>query len=172
MKIEIVGRKYKVSDKLESIIERKLSRFDKFFDDNTTATVICKEDGNKMCMELTIKLKDRTVLRSETASDNMYSNIDDLLPKIERQIRKHKTRLEKSLRAGAYDDEEEYFEDRKVEIVKRKQFSLDTISVDDAIDQLDMIQNSFYVFVNSSTDKVSAVYKRKDGSLGLIDFDY
>ena len=173
MKVEITGRKFEVGEKLQNVIRKKLAKFDKYFDDDTVATVVCKADnGGKQLMELTIRLKDSSVLRVETQSDNMYDNIDDLLPKIERQIRKHKTRLEKKLREGAYQDEEEVQEDLSEVIVRSKTFTLETITPEDAIEELDLVSNSFYVFLNEKTGKVAVVYRRKEGGFGQIDFEY
>ena len=173
MRVEITGRKFEVGEKLQNVIRKKLAKFDKYFDDDTIATVVCKADnGGRQLMELTIRLKDSTVLRGETQSDNMYDNIDALMPKIERQIRKHKTRLEKKLREGAYVGEEEAEEDFSDVIVRSKTFTLETITPEDAVAQLDLVSNSFYVFLNDKTGKVAVVYRRKEGGFGQIDFDY
>ncbi|MBP5610409.1 MAG: ribosome-associated translation inhibitor RaiA, partial [Clostridia bacterium] len=95
MKIDIVGKNYSVSDKLDDIIRKKAQRLDRFFSDDVTARVVCKEEHKgRYTLELTI-IVNGTVIRSEETSDNMYSNIDIVVPKIDRQIRKHRTRLTK-----------------------------------------------------------------------------
>ena len=98
MKIDIVGKNYSVSDKLDDIIRKKAQRLDRFFSDDVTARVVCKEEHKgRYTLELTI-IVNGTVIRSEETSDNMYSNIDIVIPKIDRQIRKHRTRLNKTFK--------------------------------------------------------------------------
>ena len=126
-------------------------------------------------MELTIKLKDSSILRSEITSDNMYDNIDVLLPRIERQIRKYKTKLSNKLKQGAYAGDAIYQEqiiDKQDEVVKNKTYNLEIMKPQDAIMQLDMIDNNFYVFINEDTNKVSVIYRRKDIGIGLINCNY
>jgi putative sigma-54 modulation protein len=177
MKIEILGKKYNVSDRLSEIITKKLNKFERYFDESTKATVICKQENKgKYTMELTIKFSDGHIMRSEITSDNMYSNIDLILPKIEGQIRKYKTRLNSKIKNNAFQDNFIYGsdekEDEKLEVVKTKKFDLMSISVDDAIAELDLVGNDFYVFFNKDAQRVNILYKRKDGELGLIDLNY
>lgn len=176
MKITILGKSYKVSDRLREVIEQKVEKFDKYFNDDVKIKVVCKEERNKkFTMELTFKFAGR-MIRSEVTSDNMYSNIDLALPKIEGQIRKYKTKLQKKLKQDAYEQAHLYDNFKVVkeaQIVKNKSLNLLSISVNDAIVEMDMIDNDFYLFVNDKTGKVNVVYKRKnDDNYGLIELEY
>ena len=174
MIINIQGVKYDVSEKLRNVIISKLKKFDRYFSDTTVATVVCKEANKGVFkMELTIKLDNNCILRSEVSSDNMYDNIDFILPKIERQIRKHKTKLANQLKSGAFvADEEEVVEEAVGRLVKTKVFNLECMTAEEAIARLDLVGNDFYVFYSKDNDRVNVVYKRKDNNVGLIDLIY
>ena len=101
MKIEITTLNYQASDKLKDIVTKKVMRLERYFDEDISAKVLMKREKDSEKLELTIFLKG-SVLRAETVGDNMYNNIDDVLPKIERQIHKHKTRLQ--TRVKSFDD--------------------------------------------------------------------
>lgn len=176
MKTEIIGKKYNVSNKLEGVITRKIDKFDRYFDDSAKATVVCKEDNKGIyTMELTIRLADNYLIRSEVSTENMYTNIDIILPKIERQIRRYKTRLSNKIKGFdsttlIYADEEE--EEEAPRVVKEKSFELKPISVDEAIAELDLVGNDFFAFFDRDKDRVNIVYRRKNGEIGLIDLVY
>ena len=181
MKIDIVGKNYSVSDKLDDIIRKKAQRLDRFFSDDVTARVVCKEEHKgRYTLELTI-IVNGTVIRSEETSDNMYSNIDIVIPKIDRQIRKHRTRLNKTFKDTIFNfhaAEAEAIElnDTKEEeiptIVKTKKFELLPMSVEEAIEQMDLLENKFFVYLNPTTGKVNIVYRRYDKTIGLIEPQY
>ncbi len=173
MRIEISGKKYQVSDKLESIIVKKASRLDRYFGDEIIAKVVCKEEHGKFKMELTIAFGD-SIIRCEETSDNMYSNIDVIVPKVERQMRKYRTKLEKKIREGAFDykDEESVAEEEVPSVVKKKKFNLHPMTEEEAVLQLELVDNSFYIFLNASDNLVNVAYKRADGDVGIIEVTY
>ncbi len=181
MKIDIVGKNYSVSDKLDDIIRKKAQRLDRFFSDDVTARVVCKEEHKgRFTLEVTI-IANGAVIRSEETSDNMYSNIDIVIPKIDRQIRKHRTRLNKTFKDTIFNfhaAEAEAIElnDTKEEeiptIVKTKKFELLPMSVEEAIEQMDLLENKFFVYLNPTTGKVNIVYRRYDKTVGLIEPQY
>ena len=181
MKIDIVGKNYTVSDKLEEIIRKKAQRLDRFFSDDVTARVVCKEEHKgRFTLEVTI-IVDGIVIRSEETSDNMYSNIDVVIPKIDRQIRKHRTRLNKTFKNSIFNfqvAEAEAIEMREEAdtpapaIVKTKKFELMPMSVEEAIEQMELLENKFFVYLNPTTGKVNIVYRRYDETIGLIEPQY
>ncbi|HAE88396.1 MAG TPA: ribosome-associated translation inhibitor RaiA [Clostridiales bacterium] len=181
MKIDIVGKNYSVSDKLDDIIRKKAQRLDRFFSDDVTARVVCKEEHKgRFTLEVTI-IANGAVIRSEETSDNMYNNIDIVIPKIDRQIRKHRTRLNKTFKDTIFNfhaAEAEAIElnDTKEEeipaIVKTKKFELLPMSVEEAIEQMDLLENKFFVYLNPTTGKVNIVYRRYDKTVGLIEPQY
>lgn len=175
MKITILGKGYTVSDRLKSVIEQKASKFEKYFDEDAIVKVVCKEErNNKYTMEMTFSF-DKQIVRAEVTSDNMYHNIDMALPKIEGQIRKYKTKLDKKLKKDAFKEAmlyEQIVADELPKVVKKKLYELLKLNVSDAITQMELLDNNFYIFLNDSTDKVNVVYRRKDDDIGQIELEY
>ena len=171
MKLEIVAKNYRASDKLEQILLAKLKRLDKYFpDDATPCKVALSESGRQCKMEISINYHG-AYIRSEVVGSNMYYNIDACLPKLERQIVKHREKLSKAYKMPERHDEYEFVsavDDTPVEIAKIKRFEIEEMSAIEAAENLDMVDHDFYLFVNSDTGNVEAVYRRKDGTVGLL----
>lgn len=173
MRIEIVSKNYKASDHLKEVIDMKMEKFSRYFEDDAVAKFTLKELRKDVyAMELTIYFGSRMV-RSEVVSDNMYNNIDLALPKIEGQIRKYRTKLER-VRKSAVEEERLYAPIKEVsnELVKTKSFELKKISVEDAIEEMEIVDHDFFAFVNDKNGMVNIVYRRQDGNVGLIDLIY
>lgn len=180
MRIEIIGRNYTVSDRLRTLIEKKSEKLARYFDSRRPDTVIkyvCSEDNKgKFTFEGTIFVGDR-ILRAEETSVNIYDNLDVVIPKIERQIRKHRTRLEKQFKANGADitlENGDAPEEKQQELkaVRKKEFELKPMSLEDAIAELEMLDHDFYIFLNDENGKVNVVYKRVKGNVGLIECSY
>ena len=113
-------------------------------------------------------------MRSEVTSDNMYDNIDIVLPKIERQIVKYRKRFDNKLRKEAFEapiyEKNEEIDNKTVsgKLVKEKKFEIAMTTVSNAIEEMELLDHNFYVFMNEETEKVCVVYKRNDGNYGLI----
>ncbi len=170
MKLEIVSKNYTASEKLQSIITSKLQKLDKYFYDDAVAYVNLEKIGNtnKHKMEVSIRFAGK-LLRAETISDNMYNNIDVIEQKLDRQIRKNRTRLASKIRVESFDTP---LEENNVEIVKTKTFALVELTVDEAIGEMELSGHDFYIFLNAETGKASVVYKRADGNFGLLVPEY
>ena len=180
MKIEFLCKNYDASDKLKSIIDKKVQKLDKFFDDDTRIKIGLKKGNTRntddlYTLELTIML-DGAIMRAEVTTDNMYSNIDLAIPKLEKQIIRHHKKIEsktKKLRIKDFsaipDDipEEEVKEEKT--LVRSKCYTLIPMSVDDAIEELELIGHNFYVFLNKATNSINVLYVRNDGNYGLIE---
>ena len=108
------------------------------------------------------------VVRAEETTSDMFASIDGAISSIERQIRKHKTRLEKRLREGAFDKKAEQqaaLAEEEFDVVRRKRFQVKPMSVDEAILQMNLLDHQFYFFRNADNDNVHAVvYKRAAGA--------
>lgn len=171
MKVNIIGRQMNVWDEMKRTIEEKLSKLDKYFNDECTATVVlsCKRNGK--CMEITINAAG-TLFRSEVEDETFRNALDHALYAIERQIRKNKTRLERRLRTGAFDqgilETGEDIEEEQEFIIRRKSFPIKPMSVEEAIMQMNLLEHEFFVFRDDRTDEINVVYKRKAGDYGLI----
>ena len=174
MKIEYLERNYKSRDKLKDLIEKKVNRFEKYLGDNATCKVVLSSrKAGIYKMEVTISAKGLFV-RSEVESDNMYVNLDTCLSKIERQIVKHQDKLTDKRPAKAIDPADLLFFDElpeftKPKITKRKKYDLFPMSEEEAIEQLELIGNDFYVFLNQATQNVNVIYKRADDDYGIIE---
>ena len=175
MKIEILGKKYKVNERLKMIIEDKVGRLSKYFGADAKAKVVCSEQNKVKKMEVTITNKG-LLYRSEVTSDNMFENIDLALPKIERQIVRASEKLkDKKKKAVKVYDAYEFIDEAPAplpDVFKKKSFNLDPITIDDAKDYMDRLGHEFFVFLNAKTGKVNVLYKRKDSQFGLIEVNY
>ena len=176
MKIDILERGYKAKDKLKDLIEKKIERFEKYVGKEATCKVVLSSrKDNAYKMEVSLNAKGLFV-RSEVESDNMYVNLDTCLSKIERQIVKHQDKLQdfKKLDLGSL--ELQFFDEiptfKKPSITKRKTFDLYPMSEAEAVEQLDLIDTDFYIFLNEETQKVSVIYRRNDEDYGVIETNY
>lgn len=174
MNIIIRGSKLEVTDAMESYAKEKLERLNKYLEDvdNIKATVVAKVHGHLNTVEVTIPLKN-FILRAEEVQDDYYAAIDTVIDKLERQIRKNKTRIASSKKKEAKDfafDYIEEMEDTPIEkIVKRKKIEVKPMNEEEAILQMELLGHEFYLFKDADTNKPMLVYKRKDGNYGIIE---
>ena len=158
-----------VRESLKSAIEKKLSKFDKFFGADTEAFVTCKTRKGDKIIEITVNYGG-TTFRSEEENETFITALDRAMESLERQIRKNKTRLEKTIRQGAFLDDEyedEYLEEGEFDI-RIKSFSLKPMTAEEAILQMNLSGHDFFVFLDADSGDTSVVYKRREGSYGLI----
>lgn len=170
MRISISGKNLDISAYMREVAEKKLSKLDRYFPQDTEAQVTLSVEKNRHIVEVTIPQGGR-IIRGEEVSTDMYASLDNVLDKLEKQIVRNRTRLEKELRHDAFDDlvVEDYEEDEGPRIVRVKQFSIKPMSEEEAMLQLELLGHSFYMFQNAETNRISVLYKRKDGNYGLIE---
>ena len=171
MKITTTGRKIDITLGLKGYIEKKLSKLDKFFSEESTAQATLSVQKDDHIIEVTI-YHDGMIFRAEVRDADMYAAIDRVVDVLERQIRKQKTRLEKRLIEGAFAEFEpstDYVEEEEFKIVKTKKYENKPMSVEEAILQMNLLGHEFYIFNNAETLDKEVVYKRKDGNYGLIE---
>ena len=173
MKITIVGRQLNVFEDTKAMIEKKLSKLDKFFKDGTAeAVVTLSRKRNVSTLEVTINAAG-TLFRSEVDADDFRVAMDETIDRIERQIRKNKTKLAKKLRETAFSPEslpaEEDIEEDPGLIIRVKQFEYHPMTPEEAIMQMNLLGHAFYVFNDVASGDTCVVYLRKDGSYGLIE---
>ena len=174
MEIIIRGNKISVTDAIKNQVEEKLKRIEKYFEEPSTLTahVNIKVDKLSQIIEVTIPTKHFTI-RAEESHEDLYSAIDLVIDKLERQIRKNKTKLnnkyknienlELNFNYEVNDDEEQ---DNK--IVKRKSIEMKPMDEEEAILQAELLGHDFFVFKNIDEGCVSVLYKRRDGAYGII----
>ena len=174
MKYNIRGDKLEVTEAINNYVESKLDRLNKYFkEDNILANVLLRVRGNSQIIEVTIPT-DKFILRSEEEDKDLYAAIDLVTDKLERQIRKNKTRLNKTKEETVYQNfnlEYELEEDEEPEeiIVKRKNIEMKPMDEEEAILQMNLLGHEFFVYKDMHTNKVCVLYKRKDGNYGLIE---
>jgi len=174
MKYKFLGKKIKVTDDIKSYAEKKLSKLDKYFDnpEEFTATVVIRQAGTDPKVEVTIPVK-KIILRAEEGHKDPLAAIDLVLDKLERQIRKNKTRMSKrstkdKLKGLNTNFDIDKTEKDKSKVVKRKTIELKPMSEDEAVLQMNLIDHNFFVFRNSKSGEVEVVYKRTDGNYGTL----
>ena len=174
MQFNIRGKKLEVTEALKSYIEEKLGRLNKYFEDpdNITASVLIKLSGKLQVVEVTINTHG-LILRGEESNKDLYASIDLVTDKIERQIRKNKTRMKKYTEINKYDlfnfnYEVEEDEINKSKVVKRKAIDIKPMDEEEAILQMEMLGHDFFMYKDLDS-KVCVMYKRKDGSYGVLE---
>ena len=165
-------RQVTITDDVRQLIEKKIGKLDKFFLDNAEAFVTLSKKREKEILELTITASG-SIFRSEVEGPSFNHAVDTAVNIIERQIRKNKTRLEKRLREGAFlDGAYEPFEAVEEETefkIRKKSFDLKPMTAEEAIMQMNLIGHEFFVYEDQETEQINVVYKRKDGTFGLIE---
>ena len=133
------------------------------------AYVVIRVRNKDEIIEVTVP-SSKFTLRAEVSDNDLYAAIDKVSDKLERQIRKNKTRLRKQFKEVLrFEMENEEVEENDSIVVKRKQVELRPMSEEEAILQMELIDHNFYLFKNSETDKISVLYKRNDDSYGIIE---
>ena len=172
MKIEITSRNYQLSEHLKEVTEKKLSKLDKYFDGDAKAKVSFKKEASTLTVEVMLDYASRLV-RATASGDNFYDQIDVVLPKLEGQIRKYRTRFDKYQKNSAFKDAQIFdggkTENKTASLVKEKKFKLSPMTVDEAIEEMELLGHSFYVFLEAKSNTVQVLYLRGDGDLGLIE---
>ncbi|MDD3187178.1 MAG: ribosome-associated translation inhibitor RaiA [Bacilli bacterium] len=174
MLIKVRGEKVKITPAIDSYVKEKLGKLDKYFEnpDVMSASVLVRIRGVEQIVEVTIPIKN-AVLRAEERCKDLYATIDLVVDKLERQIRKNKTKIKKKknrvlLPEFNLDFDEEDTEEVKNKIVKEKTIDTKPMSKEEAILQMELVGHDFFVFKDDVSLNVCVVYKRRDGNYGVI----
>ena len=176
MKFTYTCKKVSLNDSIKEYTEKKVSKLDRYFQEEPAAFVTFSVEKNHLCtVELTIR-GGNTIFRSQTqeTDGDMRSAVDAAISYIERQILKNKTRLAKNLRAAAVlpelPEEFEVHEEGEFDIVRTKRFTVKPMGVEEAILQMNLLGHSFFVFRNTDAlDAICVVYRRNNGGYGIIE---
>ena len=176
MEICVRGDKIKVTKAIQDYAQEKLGRIEKYLGDseNVRATVMVNVKGHRQKVEVTIPLK-TVILRAEETRDDLYAAIDVVVDKLERQIRKNKTKLQSKKMKEIFSKDFMFESIEKVEeenadkIVKRKKVEVKPMSEEEAILQMELLEHQFYIFKDAETNNVAVVYKRNEGNYGIIE---
>lgn len=172
MKIKFNARKFNLTDDVRDRFVKKLSKLDKFFSDATEATVTLLEQKIGERVEITI-YQGSTIFRAEETDKDILCALDNSMDVLERQIRRNRTRLEKSKKIPksvdyAFSGVADELED-ELKISKVKTFDIIPMTVEEAIMQMNLLSHSFYLFKNVHTGVLNVVYKRKANDYGIIE---
>ena len=172
MKITYTARKVNLKDNFKELCEKKLSKFNKIFSEDATASVVVTLYKNRQTVEVTIK-DNGVVCRAEDTQDEMNDALDKVVDILGRQLRKNKTRLSRRLRDNTADFTailpDEDIEDEEEFDIRYKTIPVKPISVEEAILQMNMLNHDFFVFINADTNETNVVYKRKGDTYGLLE---
>lgn len=179
MNYNIRGENIEVTPAIREYVEKKVAKLERYFTESPNANVnvnLKVYQDKKSKVEITIPMKD-LVLRAEELHEDMYAAIDLITDKLERQIRKHKTKVNRKFRdkeslkdfVPIFTEVEQLEDEEDLEVVRTKSFDLKPMDSEEAILQMNMLGHSFYVFTNAETNQTNVVYKRNDGRYGLIE---
>lgn len=189
LQYNIKGDNVEVTPAVREYIEKKVDKIERYFPEGTNATAMINLKAlnhSQTKVEITIPMKN-LVLRAEERHDELYAAVDLIIGKLERQIRKYKTKINRKFRdregmgmafasaeqvtqtsngaENSYTDEE----DEDLTIVRTKQFELKPMDEEEAVLQMNMLGHTFFVFTDAESNETNIVYKRKDGTYGLIE---
>lgn len=177
MNFIISGKNIDVTPGLKSCIEQKLGKLERYFTPETEIIVTLSVEKERQKIEITIPVKGH-IIRSEQSSNDMYVSIDLVEEVIERQLRKYKNKLVARNQEGSnfkqefFESEDTSSEDDEIKIIRTKRFGIKPMFPEDACIQMDLLGHDFYVFFNAETEEVNVVYKRKNGTFGLIEPEF
>jgi len=181
MKYNVRGENIEVTPAIKEYVEKKIAKLERYFTETPDANVhvnLKVYNDKQAKVEVTIPMP-HLVLRAEETHHDMYAAIDLITDKLERQIRKHKTKVNRKFREKGnvnaffttFEDQGAVAveEDTDLEVVRQKSFDLKPMDSEEAILQMNLLGHNFYVFMNAESNRTNVVYKRKDGRYGLIE---
>jgi len=177
MRYTFIGKNTTVTDSLKQKISNKINRISKLFPEETNVTVTLEVIKSDNTIEVTINLPKR-ILRAEVTNEDMYAAIDEIVDILEKQMVKYKNRLrDKSRRDTSFADELRVFEnagnndieENNIVVAKTKRFAVKPMDSEEAVMEMELLGHNFFVFRNSKSEDINVVYKRKNGTYGLIE---
>ena len=170
MNITVIGRKVNLRENFKELVQRKLQKFERIFDADADTTVTVTLERNRQTVEITVKQRGM-IYRAEASALEMNEALDDVVAALGRQIRKNKTRLERAKKVQQFELSDEYYDepDEEIEIAKRKSFFVKTMTVEEAILQMNLLGHTFFMFRDEGSGEINVVYKRNDGKYGVLE---
>ncbi|MDO4552748.1 MAG: ribosome-associated translation inhibitor RaiA [Bacillota bacterium] len=176
MKVIISTKNFNASEHLKDTIEKKFEKLSKYFSRDVEADVTLTMEKGRQKIEATIEAKG-LLFRAEETNNDVYAGVDSVVDKLSSQMSRFKTKIQRKhkdwddISFAAIPDSEEPEPDESP-VVRRKSFDLLPMSVDEAIMQMELLEHTFFVFLNMETDSVNVVYKRKQNDYGLLETNY
>ncbi len=170
MKVTIAAKKLNISQAFTEYAEQKLNaKLDRFFPEEAEAKITLAERRDQIILELTVKYNG-IIYRAEQTAKDKNDALDVTVDRIIRQIRKQKTKVEKSLRADAFVglEAEVEPEEKEFEVIRYKTFDVRPMSVEEAILQMNLLDHAFFMFKNAETGLINVVYRREEGNYAVL----
>ena len=171
MKFVYASKDMQISESLKARVEKKLGKLSRYFREEPDATIRFKvQKGARNIVEITVNAGG-IILRAEESSNDMYLSIDHAVDKLESQIRRHRTKIEKRIREAELEPvimEAPVYEEQNYDIVRVKKFSIKPMGIEDAITQMELLGHDFFLFMNEEDETMNVLYRRNDGSYGLL----
>jgi len=175
MKIIITSKNFNASDHLKETIEKKFDKLNKYFSKDIVANVMVSSERGKQKLEATINASGM-IFRAEEGAIDVYEAIDRVVEKLSTQMSRFKTKLQKKHKDNkefSFTDIPEYEgEHEEIKVVKTKKIELEPMSPEEAIMQMELLNHTFFVFLNIESDSINVVYKRKNNDYGLLETTY
>lgn len=177
MKLNIKAKNFTLTDDIISESNKKFDRLDKYFHDEEEIDLRFAKEGIGYVVEATMFLDGGTILRAEFGDESYQNAIDRVIDALVRQVRKHKTRLERDRRTGesikfeallSYDEGEEETDEEEINIERTKSIPVKPMSAEEAVLQMELLNHNFFVYQDAEDMEVRVVYKRNKGGYGLI----
>jgi putative sigma-54 modulation protein len=171
MNIIVTGRQLEITAALKNYAEKKIKRFNRYLSNISEAVITLSVQKYRHKVEVLLKVNG-VLIQAEGITGDVYSSIDEVAEKLERQIKKYKEKLvshRKTEGKGAAEIPAETFPPEGGRIIKNKRFDLKPMSPDEAAMQLELLDKDFFVFTNDNSGAINVLYKRKDGNFGLIE---
>lgn len=176
VRLSIKGKNIDVTPSLKEYAEKRVAKLYKFFQwrEDVHVEVMLSVIKESHRAEITYRLGG-FVMRGESTQRDMYAAIDEASDRIDRQVRRHKNRLQQKMHQSprfadlVASQVAEVDEDDALDVVRTKRFAVKPMDVDEAIMQMELLGHDFFVFAHADTEEVNVLYRRKDGQYGLIE---
>lgn len=170
----IRGKNIEITPALREYVEKRVGKVTKYFEKIGEISVLLTVNKERQIVEVTVPVQGGFILRGEESTTDMYTSIDLVIEKLERQIHKQKTKLARRIRGGfkpeAVEPSAEHPDDAEdYPVVKTKRFTVKPMDVQEAIMQMNLLNHDFFVFRDASTEDICVVYRRADGAYGLLE---
>ncbi len=168
MNIIVHAKQMELTDNLKDYAEEKIGRFTKYLSNISEATVTLSVEKYRHKAEVLMKASG-SLMQAESITDEMYSSIDEVVEKLERQVKKHKEKLVSKRKGREKEGEIFINEESAPSIIKSRSFDTKPMSIEEAAMQMDMLNRDFFIFTNASSGQINVLHKRKDGNVGHIE---
>ncbi len=172
MRVNITCKGFTANDKQVALIEKKFQKLAKYFSDDIVVNVTMGYKKKRQTMEAMIAPKG-VIFRAEYTDSDMNVCLDKVVDRLASQITRYKKKILKNHKQNrqimfdAVPESEEL--DVELKPVKSKTFDITPMDTDEAILQMELLDHSFFVFLNADTGRVAVVYKREDDQYGLLE---